>query len=224
MYVVTADQRASRSDIDRVPDLQRRFAGLPVVRSFERTAGDEVEAVLDDPVALVAVAAELAASGYWTVGVGIGAVESPLPAETRAGRGPAFEAARFAVEAAKGRRLPVRVAGPSPWCVHAQTALWQLVDLSTGRTAAGRETVALMATGLTQSQAAERLGITPQAVSLRLRAARWDLQAPSEALAVALLAASDRGDRPVPADWAPAERAPAEPGPVEWAPGNGSER
>ncbi len=191
MYVVTADQRSSRSDVDRVPALRDRFAALPVVRAFERTAGDEVEAVLDDPAAVVAVAAELAASGHWTVGIGIDRVELPLPAETRAGRGAAFEAARIAVESAKGRRVPVRVEGSSPWCAHAQTALWQLVDLETGRTAAGRETVALMATELTQTQVAERLGITPQAVSLRLRAARWDLQAPSEALAVALLARCD---------------------------------
>src|SRR5690606_39564507 len=37
----------------------------------------------------------------WSIGVGVGPVETPLPEQTRAGRGPAFEHARIAVERAK---------------------------------------------------------------------------------------------------------------------------
>ena len=187
MIVLTADQRSSRTDVDRVPDLLRRYADLPAVRGFDRTAGDEVEAVFDDPERAAAVAVELAASGFWSVGLGVADVETPLPSAARAGRGPAFIAAREAVEAAKNRRVPLQVVGPSPWCVHAQTAAALLVDLLTERTEAGREAVALVADGLTQAQAAKKLAITPQAVSLRLRTARWDLQRDTERLVARLL-------------------------------------
>ncbi|WP_448223523.1 hypothetical protein [Gordonia iterans] len=191
MFVLTADQRASRSDADRVPDLLDRYRGAPVVRAFERTAGDEVEAVFDDPAALARVAVDLAASGHWSVGVGVDDVDLPLPRQTRAGRGRAFEAARAAVESAKGQRVPLQVRGSSSWCRPAQTAACLLVDLETGRTVAGREAVELVASGLTQAQAAEQLGITPQAISLRLRSARWDLQRDTEDLVVVLLRHSD---------------------------------
>ncbi|MFT3899044.1 MAG: hypothetical protein QM728_02195 [Gordonia sp. (in: high G+C Gram-positive bacteria)] len=187
MFVVTADQRASRADADRVPDLLRRHHDLPAVRGFERTAGDEVEAVFGDPATVASVVVDLVASGHWSVGIGVDDVEHPLPAQTRAGRGPAFEAARAAVETAKGRRVPLRVVGPSPWCVHAQTAACLLVDLIASRSEAGREAVALVAAGDSQAQAAEKLGITPQAMSLRLKAARWDLQPDSQTLVTELL-------------------------------------
>ncbi|MFZ2512295.1 MAG: hypothetical protein WAW85_14545 [Gordonia sp. (in: high G+C Gram-positive bacteria)] len=194
MFVVTADQRASTSGPDRVPALLARYRTAGAIRGFERTAGDEVEGVFDDPQAVARVAVELAASGEWTVGIGIDDVEQPLPTQTRAGRGPAFVAARAAIEAAKGQRVPLRVHGRSSWCRQAQTAACLLVDLETGRTKAGREAVALVSAGLTQVAAAEKLNITPQAISLRLRSARWDLQRDTEELVVVLLGHSD-GDR-----------------------------
>lgn len=187
VFVLTADQRSSRSDHDRVPELIAHYRDSGAVRGFERTAGDEVEAVFDDPVAVAGIATALAASGHWSVGIGVDDVEEPLPAQTRAGRGPAFEAAREAVESAKGNRVPLRVLGSSPWCPRAQTAACLLVDLLASRTGPGREAVELVAGGLTQADAAERLGITPQAVSLRLRSARWDLQPDTEELVTALL-------------------------------------
>ncbi|GAC57259.1 hypothetical protein GOHSU_18_00140 [Gordonia hirsuta DSM 44140 = NBRC 16056] len=191
MFVVTADQRSSRRGPDRVPELIERFRRIPVVRGFERTAGDEVEAVFDDPDAVTSVAIALAAGGQWTVGIGIDDVDQPLPLSTRAGRGPAFEAARVAVEAAKGQRIPLRVRGASTWCPATQTAACLLVDLHTGRTSAGREAVELVSAGMTQAQAAEHLGISPQAVSLRLRSARWDLEDDARALVTRLLRASE---------------------------------
>ncbi|WP_440712354.1 sigma factor-like helix-turn-helix DNA-binding protein [Gordonia sp. FQ] len=187
MFVITADQRSSRTDLDRVPHLLDRFRDTVAVRGFDRTAGDEVEAIFDDPAVVATVAVDLVSSGHWSVGIGVDDVEQPLPEQTRAGRGPAFEAARRAVEAAKGRRVPLQVAGPSAWCQSAQTAACLLVDLLTARSPAGREAVALAAAGLTQAEAAERLGISPQAVSLRLRAARWDLQPDAENLTVRLM-------------------------------------
>lgn len=191
MLVLTADQRSSRTDVDRVPDLLRRYRDAAAVRGFDRTAGDEVEAVFDDPELAARIAVELVASGFWSVGLGVGEVQTPLPKQARAGRGEAFIAAREAVEAAKNRRVPLQVVGASDWCRDAQTAACLLVDLLTDRTDAGREAVALVADGGTQAQAAGALGISPQAVSLRLRTARWDLQRDTERLVTRLLTLSE---------------------------------
>ncbi len=51
MYVVTADQIASRADVDRVPPALLSLATLrpPPARGFERTAGDEIQGVSDTP-------------------------------------------------------------------------------------------------------------------------------------------------------------------------------
>ncbi|MCF8610627.1 hypothetical protein L5G28_10740 [Gordonia sp. HY285] len=191
MYVLTVDQRGSRTDRDRVPDIIDRYATAHTVRPFDRTAGDEVQAVFDAADEITAIAVDLAATDNWSVGIGVGTVDLPLPAATRAGRGRAFEAAREAVEAAKRDRRRIRVVGSSDWTVHAQTAAGLLVDVLANRSEAGREAVALMRTGITQATAADRLGITPQAMSSRLATAGWDLQIPAEALLARLLTEAD---------------------------------
>src|SRR5689334_19592670 len=99
--VLTVDQRDSSDHPDAVPALLRDLAGVPVLRAFQRTAGDEVQAVLDDPAAVVEAVGRLLRDGHWWVGLGIGPVDVPLPEETRAGGGPAFVHAREAVTRAK---------------------------------------------------------------------------------------------------------------------------
>lgn len=196
--VLTVDQRGSRRGTDAVPALLERLSALrpAPLRPFERTAGDEVQGVLDDAGAVVAAVTALADDGRWSVGVGVGAVRTPLPASTRAGAGVAFEAARRAVEAAKRVREGVAVRGgpddaePAPAVVDAETALLLLVDLRRRRSAAGREVVRLVEEGLPAGRAAERLGITPQAVSQRLAAARWSSEQRLVPLAVRLVAAA----------------------------------
>ncbi len=192
MFVMTVDQRGSRADSDRVEDLLARVAGTPVVRAFERTAGDEVQAVIADADPVVDLAMLLADDGHWSIGIGVGAVELPLPASTRAGRGPAFEFARDAVEAAKNSHPPIAVRGePDEQARYAQTALRLLIGITTTRSDAGREAVRLIHAGMSQVGAAERLGISQQAMSQRLRAARWDSEQPARELAVELLRQAD---------------------------------
>ncbi|WP_168700457.1 hypothetical protein [Gordonia paraffinivorans] len=193
MFVMTVDQRGSRKDVDRVEDLLSTLAGTDTVRPFERTAGDEIQAVLDDPAVCAQLAVDLAADGHWSVGIGTGDVEVPLPESTRAGRGAAFIHARDAVEAAKRGRIPLCVRGPDPrWCRHAQTAGRLIADVIAGRSDAGAEAVALMRRGFTQVEAAAELGISPQAMSQRLRTAGWDLEADSLDLLADTLAEADR--------------------------------
>lgn len=183
MYVINADQQGSRRSPDRVEDLLAHFAGLAdlpgVVRPFERTVGDEAQAVVSDPAVVVDVALRLVRLGGWSVGVGAGVIDEPLPTSSRAGRGTAFLLAREAVEGAKSRSRPgavaVRSAVPGPGA-DAEAVLQLLAAVVDARTPSGWTAVdALVAAGpgATQEDVAARLGITQQAVSQRLRVAHW---------------------------------------------------
>lgn len=101
MYVLTIDQRGSSADIDRVPGLLAELQDLSTTGRFERSVGDEVQGVLEHPAEVVEIALHALRSGQWYVGIGVGAVHLPLPASPREGSGPAFVAARLAVERAK---------------------------------------------------------------------------------------------------------------------------
>jgi len=193
-YVVTIDQRGSRRDVDRVEDLLRHLAdNTHPLRAFERTAGDEVQGVFDDAAAVADAAFGIAESfpGQWSIGIGVGETEQPLPRQTRAGRGPAFEFARDAVTRAKGARHGLAVDGSNAAaCRDAQTALTLAIGLLTGRSAGGRDAITVMRTGVTQAAAAAALGITPQAMSQRLRNAGWDIEDDARLLAAHTLAAA----------------------------------
>lgn len=202
MFVVTADQQGSRRSTDQVPAL---LSGLPdlsgVLLPFERTVGDEVQAVLDDPESVVEVALHLLRLGGWSVGIGAGPVLEPLPESTREASGPAFIAAREAVEAAKnrGRPVPVAVRGAAPAAAQdAEAILTLLGSVLARRSPAGWAAVdaardALGRTGAdgpVQHQAAQRLGISQQAVSQRLRAAQWAEERAARPAAARLLVAA----------------------------------
>lgn len=193
MFVLTVDQRGSRRDIDRVADLLDDLRDPRLLRPFERTAGDEVQAVTDDAAAVVDLALELLTRGHWSIGIGIGAVETPLPAQTRAGRGPAFEHARSAVDRAKNTPGRIAVDGTDrPAADDADAALTLLAALVLRRTDHGHEAVALARAGHPQAEIADALGISKQAVSQRLLAAWWQAELTGRPLAHRLLERADR--------------------------------
>lgn len=202
MFVITADQKDSRSDIDRAGDVRRELdrryrdaLALPV----DRTSGDEIQALVTDASAALAIVLDLTRREHWSVGLGIGTVRTPLPSATREATGPAFIAARDAVEAAK--RSPTRFAlavgsdpGPSTGTEDAAAgtadatntrdlpdttgteveALVTLLLLARDRrTPQGWEVTDLIPTAGTQRDVATALGVTPQAVSTRLRTSGW---------------------------------------------------
>lgn len=177
MYVITADQIDSRhrhdivdATIETITDGWRGALVLPV----ERTAGDEFQFMIARADDALAIALALTRSGQWSVGCGIGSVETPLPRHIREATGAAFFAAREAVESAKKRDtcFALRGAGPT---ASAAADLETVIDLvlfaRSRRSPEGWELYDLMVPGRTQAQAAERLGITPQAASKRARAA-----------------------------------------------------
>ncbi|NQX26680.1 DNA-binding protein [Microbacteriaceae bacterium VKM Ac-2854] len=201
MYVITADQRDSRHDEDRVDaviaDITRTWPDALLLPP-ERTAGDEFQLLPDSAEVAVDLVLHLHRTQHWSIGLGVGAVEHPLPKTTRAARGPAFFAARRAVEAAKNR--------PSRFAVDPDASLTldfpsvrdlealadPLLHLRDQRTEAGWQVVDLLRDGVTQSDVADRLRVTPQAISLRARSANARADEPARAALIRLLAAVDR--------------------------------
>jgi len=190
-FVLTVDQRASRVNPDRVAGALGALADVPTVLRFERTAGDEFQGVLDDPAVVVSVVLDLTRSGGWSIGVGAGPVQTPLPGSTRAGAGPAFVAARAAVEAAKRRPARVAVRGAASTAAgDAQAVLTALAVVVQRRSDQAWEAIGLVAAGRTQAEAAAELGITRQAVGQRLAAGLWDVERDLRPTAARLLARS----------------------------------
>ncbi|MBD8024998.1 DNA-binding protein [Microbacterium gallinarum] len=171
MFVVTADQRDSQVSDDLVPAGLHAItaaAGPRLALAPERTAGDEIQTAIADAAGALEIVLQLTRLGTWSVGIGVGLVEEPLPANVRAARGPAFVHARDAVDRAK--RAPTRVAlTAGPEGQDPEALLRLLIELRDRRTAEGWEVHDLLAEGLNQRDAARRLGISEGAVSLRAR-------------------------------------------------------
>jgi hypothetical protein len=169
--VLTIDQRDSQRGVDRVPATLAGLADVGMLRPFERTAGDEFQGVLDDPAALAIVVERLLREDGWSIGIGIGEVEEPLPESTRAGRGPAFVSAREAVTGAKSAPWRLRVAGDDPRVRALETTLWLWAAVLNRRTTRGWEVADLVDGGASYDEAAKRLGVTQSAISQRAQAA-----------------------------------------------------
>jgi hypothetical protein len=192
MLVLTIDQRGSRRLGDKVDEVLAKLTGERLVRGFERTAGDEVQALLDDYDQAVRLVLELAREDRWNIGVGLGAVIQPIPQSVRAANGPAFHHARDAVERAKSAARGVAVTGPKrAEAGDAEALLGLLAAVVQRRSAEGWEVVDLMDGERTQREVAQRLGITPQAVSQRVRAALWNEERRARPLAARLLKEAD---------------------------------
>jgi hypothetical protein len=214
MIVITVDQRGSTRQGDRVPEVLELLDGLlrargtpapGLVLPFERTVGDEVQAVLaaDDDGAQLALDVVLALlrDGGWSVGVGAGPVDEPLPETSRAASGAAFVRARAAVERAKGRgsAAPVAVVGPddepgATIAADAEALLRLLGAVAARRSDAGWEAVDTLArqadAPAPRRATARALGVSEQAVSQRLRTALWSEEQAARPLAARLLAAA----------------------------------
>jgi len=171
VVVLTIDQRSSRRGPDLVPEALTTLAPVPMLRGFERTVGDELQGVLAEPIRLVDVLEPLLRHEEWNIGLGIGAVEEPLPAHARAGRGPAYLHAREAVTAAKTSPWHLRVVADDDQARHLESALWLWAAVLGRRTPKGWEVADLLEHDLTYDEAARKLGITQSAVSQRARAA-----------------------------------------------------
>jgi hypothetical protein len=197
VFVITADQQASRRLGDRVEDvlgaLSRRAESRPELGTlalpFERTAGDEVQGLLTTAEFAVDLALHLQRMGGWSVGIGAGPVDRPLGRSSRASSGPAFVSARTAVERARSKAssVPLAVDGADPARAQdADAVLRLLAAVVRRRSAHGWEAIDAAA-GRTQREAAAALGVTAQAVSQRLRTALWEEEVRARPVAARLL-------------------------------------
>ena len=197
MFVITADQIDSRHDRDRASDmiaeLVRRHAEAFTLPP-DQTAGDEIQLLVGTAVDAFAVVLDLHRTGFWSVGVGVGPVRTPLPASTRQATGDAFIAARAAVTRAK--RTEARFAldtPPAPARPGASTGaevealVTMLLLLRQRRSSEGWEAVDLLESGLAQTDIARTLGISTAAVSQRVKSAQWKVERAAHPALVRLL-------------------------------------
>lgn len=175
MFVITADQVDSRSSSDLVAAAIHTLnsGSVRTVLDADRTAGDELQVLLSHATDALSIILQLTRTGEWSVGCGVGDVTTPLPGNIREATGKAFIAARRAVDRAKKRQtkfaLEVELAPQRG--SDTESLIDLLVALRARRSLEGWELHDLMhGTEMTQATAAEKLGISPQAVSLRARA------------------------------------------------------
>ncbi len=170
--VLTVDQRSSRSRADLVPGQLGELSALATLRAFERTAGDEIQGIVDAPDVAAAALRLLMRRGEWNIGLGIGPVELPLPAHARAGRGSAYLHAREAVNRAKHVHARICVVGDDVYRAdQLETVLWLWNSLLERRSERGWEVAELIGSGLSHAETGVRLGVSQSAVSQRARAA-----------------------------------------------------
>ena len=190
-FVLTIDQRGSarHRGHDPIPgwaDSLNRDVAAWLQLPFERTVGDEIQGVARDPEAVVGTIRTAARLQTWYVGIGIG--EATFAESSRASRGPAFERARHAVEAAKKHTVPIQLIGESsPVTHHAQTALITLYTLLSEHTEQGWRVADLARTTRTLTEVAVKLGITKQSVGRTARRAHIELERDLSSLATYLL-------------------------------------
>jgi hypothetical protein len=202
VFAITADQVDSRNNPDLVEGALRlvtQLGGERLALPPRRTVGDEFQLITDDPATTLDIVLSLARvrtagrSREWSVGVGIG--DFPLEHSdivTESGGTSVFNA-RQAVEAAKRRPSGVAIVSDpnrTPDGATLQAMLDLLLNLRERRSDEGWELFDLLEAGFSQTEAAARLDITPQAVSKRALAAGLKLDSAARAALVTLLASA----------------------------------
>lgn len=182
MFALTVDQRSSRESADAVDDAIERLCAaeaagaLKFALSPERTSGDEFQCLLADAESTYSAVRILARDGRWHIGVGVEPAELPLPSGVRESRGPALVRARGAVEAAKAADPPIVLIGESEAAIEANGILQLVGTLWGARSDLGWQAIAALERqdgDASLTELARKLGISKQALSQRLRAARW---------------------------------------------------
>jgi len=203
MFVITADQIDSRHDRDRagemIVDLEAQY-GEAFILPPDQTSGDEIQVLIRDAAATLDTILLLQRSGYWSIGIGIGDVRTPLPAATRQAAGSAFIAARHAVTRAKKADAHVAIdmhdSDTSLLTVEqVEALLTMLLLLRQRRSKEGWEAVDLLEHGLSQIEIAGTLGISSAAVSQRVKSAQYRVEQTARPAIVRLLEHLDRSPR-----------------------------
>ena len=191
--VLTINQRDSRRSGDLVPELLHSLRPIPAAVPFQRSVGDEAQGVAADPAAAVEAVLTAVRQRRWNIGIGVGALEPPLPDGLAAASGPGLGFSRLAVERAArkaGDRQPVAVVAPDPEAAaHAEAVLCLLAGIVASRSAAEWRVLDLLVPGARgqQKYAAQELGISAQAVSRAVIRSQWQEEQAARPAAARLL-------------------------------------
>lgn len=167
--VILLDQKRSRRSSDLVQvwledlnsDSTLRFLLPP-----ERTAGDEMQALTDQPETLTHIALRALQSSQWWLGVGIGDVATPLPGTVREGRGEAFMLARRALIMAKKKRaVGLRVLAQYGDATDLEAGLRLMRVLYERRSPRAQLIAELHLAGLSTVEIGRKLGVSQQAAA-----------------------------------------------------------
>ncbi|MCV2394585.1 hypothetical protein OEB99_09730 [Actinotalea sp. M2MS4P-6] len=195
MLVMAIQRRGSRRSGNGTADLLSMLRGHDgATTHFDRVTTDLVRGVLEDPAVAVDVALDVLRHGGWTVGIGTGAVDEPLPRRAVGGSGQAFDLANRALERAGSRQRPVPLVvlgADREHAADAEAVLTLMAAVLAKRTEGGWAAIdAGRAAGraATQEDVAARLGVSQQAVSQRLAAALWHEEQAVRPVAARLLA------------------------------------
>lgn len=187
---------------DPVPALAETLATLGLRSGPERTVGRQAIAVADRAsIALDAIRAARE-EGAWRIGLGIGDLALPLPAELRAAEGPAVDAATAALHVATTTsQVPVAIRAADPrqagTAADAEAVLrlvgWMIATRNRGQWRVAR--AVREHPEWTQHQLAEHLGITQQTVSRSLQTSGWREESAAHPLLERLLSMIDLTSR-----------------------------
>ena len=173
--VVILDQQRSSTSPDRVDEAAKRLSAAlapGLLRQPVRTAGDEMQAVIGDSGVVPNLVEFCLRWREWWLGIGLGEIET-LGATARDSRGPAFAAAREAIDAAKRRgRPPLAVRGePSELSERLEGMCDVIAFLVDRRTDRQWEVIDVTRARGSGSSAASLLAISPQSANEVLRSA-----------------------------------------------------
>lgn len=177
LVVFNVDQKGSRKAVDAVPaalsTVNDARAPWELALRAERTVGDEWQVAFSHAASAVSLLCWVLESKAWHVGVGLGEVEEPLPSSTREARGSAYLAAREAADLAKRSPYSLAIRSEGGSVELSQALAWSLAAIVSSRSPEGMEAARLRSAGMTGVDIARQLGISPQAVSTRLKVADW---------------------------------------------------
>jgi len=178
VFTLTINQRDSRRDGDRVPQLLKDLRHIPARLDFDRSVEDEVQGIVESSHQAVESALIALRSGQWYVGIGVGPINEPLPNLVKDASGHGLVYARRAVDRLRSSndRIPVAVDGPlAALASEAEAVLRLLGHIVQHRSAAEWRVLDLLTPGVRgqQKAVAQELGISTQAVSKALARAQW---------------------------------------------------
>ncbi|WP_026536398.1 hypothetical protein [Arthrobacter sp. H14] len=196
MYVVTMDQRNSRDVGDMVPQLVRQLRHIPAVIEFQRSVSDEVQGVTIDAADAITAALSALRGGSWSVGIGVGRVDDPLPERIVEASGYGMVYSRRAAERALKihDQVPLAVEGlERDLAAESEAVLRLLGRIVAVRSQSEWNVVDLMIPGVRgqQKAVAAELGITPQAVSKAVVRSLWQEEWAARPAAARLLGLLD---------------------------------